>query len=138
MTIALLGYGGQMSMETASGSGTFVAILEVNEIKPPSPKPSKIDATHFQSPNRTMEFISGLIDPGDMSFSFNFVPGGVADTAIRAWIASGDTRKLRITWVNGPTWTFSGTNGGYDINVPINDKMTATVTVTVTGSTVVA
>lgn len=138
MTIAITGMGSTFSLETSAGSGIFAAVAEVTNIKPPSDSINIIDATSYASLNNTKEFLRGMIDPGDAGFDFNFLPGGAGDVAVRAWRTAGDTRKCRITWPNAVTWTFSGFLTGYTPNAPMEDKMSASVTIKVTGTTTVA
>jgi hypothetical protein len=95
-----------------------------------------VDATHMQSPNGDREFIIGLNDPGEASFEMNFIPGSAADLKIQSIKAGRARVKCRITFPNGVTWTFSGLLMTYEPAVPTDDKMTASVSWKVSGSTV--
>jgi hypothetical protein len=134
-TEASIGYGSLFEIK-ADGDVAFVPIAEVYDITPPSSSIDTIDATHSQSPNGDREFIIGLNDPGEASFEMNFVPGSAADVKIQAVRNARKRVSCRITFPNGVTWTFSGLLTGYEPAVPTDDKMTATVTFKVTGSTV--
>jgi hypothetical protein len=138
MTIATIGYLATFSIETSAGSGTYNAIAEVTSITPPSDKIDIIEATHMTSSGGNKEFLIGLNDPGEAGFTFNFIASGTADTALRAWRAARAARACRITYPNGVTWTFQGILTGYQPSLPMNDKMSADVTIKVTGSTTVA
>lgn len=135
-TQAAIGYGSLFSVSTDDGT-TFVDIAEVNNITPPSSTFDMVDATHMQSPNGDREFIIGLSDPGEASFDMNFVPGSAADLKVQTIKAARARVKCRITFPNEVTWTFSGLLMTYEPAVPTDDKMTATVTFKVSGSTVV-
>lgn len=134
-TQASIGYGSFFHISEDNGS-TWIELAEVYDITPPNDTVDEIDATHMQSPNRTREFIPGLIDPGEASFEMNFVPGSASDLKIAALKVAGARVKCRITFPNAVTWVFSGWVSGYEPAVPTDDKMTATVTWRVTGSTV--
>lgn len=134
-TLTTIGYGSIFAVSTDGGS-TYVDIAEVNDITPPSSTFDMVDATHMQSPNSDREFIIGLNDPGEMSLTMNFVPGSASDTKIQAIKQARARVKCRITFPNGVTWTFSGLLMTYEPAVPTDDKMTATVTFKVSGSTV--
>lgn len=134
-TQASLGYGSIFAVSTDDGA-TYVDLAEVSDITPPSSTIDMVDATHMQSPNADREFIIGLSDPGEASFSMNFVPGSAADLKIQAVKAARARVKCRITFPNGITWTFSGLLMTYEPAVPTDDKMTATVSFKVSGSTV--
>jgi hypothetical protein len=137
MTDARIGYGSKFSIDPAGGS-SFTDLGEVFNITPPSSSFDMVDATHMQSPNSDREFIIGLNDPGEASFEMNFVPGSASDVMIRAVKAARVAVTCKITFPNAATWTFDGLLMSYDPAVPNEDKMTATVTFKVSGSTVVA
>ena len=134
-TQASLGYGSVFAVSTDDGA-TYVDLAEVSNITPPSSTIDMIDATHMQSPKADREFIIGLNDPGEASFEMNFIPGSAADLKIQTVKAARARIKCRITFPNGVTWTFSGLLMTYEPAVPTDDKMTATVTFKVSGSTV--
>lgn len=133
-TQAAIGYGSLFEYSLNNG-GTWNTLAEVTNITPPSDTVDVLDATHMQSPNRTREFIEGLVDPGEASFEMNFIPGSPADVAIRGFRGAGRI-SCRITWPNGTIWTFKGIMTSYAPAAPTADKMTATVTFKVTGSLV--
>jgi hypothetical protein len=133
-TEAAIGYGSTFGIGDENSPQTFPVLAEVFSITPPSDTVDVVDATHMASPNRTREFIDGLIDPGECSLDLNFVPGGDDDDVIQAWKAAGGRKNCRITFPNGVMWTFAALLTGYEPAVPVDDKMTATVTLKVTGS----
>lgn len=134
-TQASIGYGTHFHISEDSGA-TWTALAEVYDITPPNDSVDEVDATHMQSPNRTREFIPGLIDPGEASFEMNFVPGSPSDLKIAALKTAGTRVRCRITFPNAVTWTFTGWVSGYEPAVPTDDRMTASVTWRVSGSTV--
>lgn len=134
-TEASIGYGTQFDISRDS-EASWLHIGEVYDVTPPNDTVDEVDATHTQSPNRTREFIPGLIDPGEASFEQNFIPGSTSDVLIREIKALGERVRCRITFPNGVTWKFTGWVSGYEPAVPTDDKMTATVTWRVTGPTV--
>lgn len=135
MTDASIGYGSYFHISQDSGS-SWIEIAEVYDITPPSSTVDQIDATHMQSPNRNREFIAGLSDPGSASFEMNFVPGSASDLKIQEIRASGEQVLCRITFPNSVTWKFTGQVESYEPAVPTEDKMTASVSFKVSGSTV--
>lgn len=138
MTDASIGYGSLYEIHNGLSPGAFVAVAEVYNLTPPSFTPDKIDATHMQSPNRTREFIPGLIDPGEAEFEMNFVPGSASDLRIQALLLSGEVLQHRITFPNAATWTYLAYVAGYVPAAPTDDRMTATVTVALSGTVAVA
>ncbi len=136
-SLALLGYGSEFQIQAENSPDTFVALAEVISITPPSSTLDQIDVTHMTSPNRRREFISGLIDGGECSFDMNFVPGSTSDDRLFELltlpVGTSRRRACRISFPNGVTWSFNAELTGYEPTVPVDDKMTATVTFKVTG-----
>lgn len=132
-TAAQIGYGSIFEISTNDGA-TWTKVGEVMAITPPSDEIDVLDATHMESPDRTREFITGLRDPGEASFEMNFVPGSAGDTALQAVRDAGERIRARITFPNAVIWTFSAILTGYEPDVPLDDKMTASVTFKVTSS----
>lgn len=135
MTQASIGYGSFFHISQDSGS-TWIEIAEVFDITPPSSTVDQIDATHMQSPNRNREFIAGLSDPGSASFEMNFVPGSPSDLKIQEIRGTGEQVLCRVTFPNSVAWQFTGQIESYEPAIPTDDKMTASVSFKVSGSTV--
>ena len=132
---AALGYGSKFSIgDSTMSPGVYVDIAEIFNITPPNFQADTVDVTHNQSPNRTREQISGLTSPGDCSFEMNFVPGSASDQLLRNLLNQGTTNGCRITFPNLVTWDFLGSVKGYEVSMPTDDRMTATVSMTVSGS----
>jgi len=134
---ASLGYGSVFAIMAENSPDNFVDIGEITNISPPSFSLDQVDVTHMQSPNNYREFIPGLIDPGEASFDMNFVPGSASDLRIQELMnlspGTDHRRTMKITYPNHVTWSFSGMVTGYEPAVPVDDKMTATVTIKVSG-----
>lgn len=137
MTNAMIGYQTQVFVSDAASPGVFTQIGEVIEVTPPNAVADDVDATHFTSPNRTREYITGLIEPGEASFGMNRIPGGTTELALQALQASGATRLWRFLWPNGTMWEFLAYVKGYETSAPIDDRLTATCTLKVAGATTV-
>ncbi|WEX07371.1 phage tail tube protein [Chelativorans sp. AA-79] len=130
-TEARIGYGSVFEMADLATPTVFTYIAEAYNYAPPSETTDTPDATNFQSPNRTKEFVEGLTDPGESSFEMNLVPGSASDKALIA--AKGKKKWCRFTWPNGVQIMYIGLRQGYERSVPNDDKMTATVTWKVSG-----
>lgn len=138
MSAAQMGAGAAFGIGDGASPETFTNLAEVVSITPPSDNTDIIDVTHMGSVNRTREFIAGFIDPGDVSMEMNFVPGSAADVAVQALRGLATTTNFRITFPDGTagsvTWIFAGFLSGYEPAIPLDDKMSATVTVKVSSS----
>lgn len=132
---AMTGLGIKISIKVPPAS-TFVDIGEPFEITPPQQLDDEIEVTHFGSPDGTKEFIGGLTDPGECSFTINYVPGGPTETLILAAKALRKPVAFKFTWPNGAVWAFDLLVRGFQPAAPLNDRLTAQVTGRCSGSIV--
>ena len=136
MTDARIGYGTKYAIKATAAAASFTDIAEVTSVTPGASSADRIDATHMLSPGRRREYIAGLIDNGEASFEINWVPGNATDELLRGLMDSGETTPHQITFPNGVTVTFDGAITGYEKDIPVDDRMTATITVAVSGEEV--
>jgi predicted secreted protein len=135
-TNASIGWGAEFHL--ANASAVLTELGEITGISLPNPQVAEVEATHFKSPNRRREYISGLIEDGEGTFEMNYDPGSATDTLIRAALADGDARDYMIVVPDGDgAWEITGqcVVRGYERMVPIDDRMTASLTVRFTGAT---
>ncbi len=120
----------------------FVEICEIFNLSPGAQEADRIDVTHFCSPDRRREYIPGLIDNGEASFEMNYIPGSPEDQLILSLLNNGDVVEHRITFPlqQGDTVrhrvVFEASVTGYERTIPIDDRMTATVTLAPSGAEV--
>ncbi len=134
-TEAMLGYGSKYEvLDPSLSPPSYVELAEVFNLTPPSFTADRVEATHMQSPNRTREFIPGLLSPGSASFEMNFIPGSDADALIRQMQQDGVTTTHRITFPNSVTWSYTASIESYEPAAPTDDRMTATVNINVSGN----
>lgn len=135
MTDARIGYGSEFWLE--ADNGTLTQLGEITAVTPPNSQTEDVEATHMLSPDRRREWIAGLIDDGEGTFEMNYVPGSATDVLIRQAQTEGDARDYRIVIPDGAFgWKIEGQCivKGYERGVPIDDRMTATMTVRFTGA----
>lgn len=131
-TGAGIGYGSLVEMTDAANPVTWTYLGEAKSINLPADTIDQVDATHMQSPNRTREFIPGLVDPGEFSFEQNYIPGSASDVALTA--AKGQQKTIRVTFPNGRQVIFNGSLQSYEKTAPLDDVKVATVTFKVSGA----
>jgi len=137
-TEAQIGWGAEFHLEDGATPAVLTPLGEITGITLPNPTTAAVEATHFKSPNRRREYISGMIEDGEGTFEMNYVPGSATDELIRAAQADGNARGYMIVIPDGDgTWEITGECivRGYERAVPIDDRMTATLTVRFTGAT---
>jgi hypothetical protein len=126
---------------TANGT-TFsynsVTIGDVLSISSPSVSVATIDTTGIDDVFRT--FLGGTIDSGEMSVEVMYSPDDAgASTILEAeWESSASAaptaKTCIITFSDGSLYTFSAILIGFSASVAIDDKVTASVSLRVSGS----
>lgn len=134
MSDAILGYGITYAISTTTGGSTYTALGEVTDIELPSDEVDEVDVTHYGSPDRTREYIAGLIATGEAGFTINWIPGNATDLVLRDLRISGETRNHRVTFPNAVYVTFPAFIKGYAPSAPIDDKLSAQFTVKKAGA----
>lgn len=130
-TEASIGYRTVLELALASKPTEFTHIAEMFTATPPSDTDDQVEATHFQSPNRYREYIPGLTDGGEASFELNYIPGSTTDRYLNG--IKGKRLIARLTFPNGVQIIFRASRQGYEKSVPLDDRMTASLTLKVSG-----
>lgn len=100
----------------------------VLDVTLPTSDADEIEVTAMDSPNRTKQFIAGLIDNGSVSVPMNFEDGSPSDVLLLGLQRSGANILLEMTPPDGDAYTFGGFVKTYARNLPVNDRMTAEAT----------
>ena len=133
-----IGYGVTLSVSDAAPAVTPTnAIGTIMSFTPPNPSRDIIDVTSSSSANMNREFIAGLIDQGEAGFEMLWDTGSTADVLLRGISIERLPRTYRATfsqYTPARTITFQAFLTGYERAAPLEDKMTASVTLKVTGS----
>jgi hypothetical protein len=140
-TEARIGWGGKLYLSTNNTEAGLVLLSEVRSCGFPQEETDEHEVTHLASTGRHKEFIQGLIDGGEFTANFNYVPGGTTDLALTNAKTTGTTRTRRIvvpddSGTGAADWnfTFSGFIKKYaPDNMEPNAPITATATIRVTG-----
>ena len=117
------------------------AVTEVLSISTPSVTTATIDTTGIESVHRT--FLAGTIDSGEMTLEIMYDPN--ADLDIETpWSAAATgapaEKDCVITFPDAgySTFSFKGIIVGFSSSVAIDEKITASVTIRVSGAITVA
>lgn len=136
-TEAQIGLGTEFWLDNNAGTPVLTRLGEIISVTPPNPQTARVEATHMASPNRRREYISGLIDDGEGTFTMNYVPGSATDLLIQGAQLSGLTKGYKIVIPDGvDQWQIEGDCivTGYERDIPVDDRMVATLTVAFTGA----
>jgi predicted secreted protein len=134
MSLAISGVGTQFRRWNGSA---WANIAEVNSITGPTMTRDFIDVTSLDSTGGYREFITGFRDAGTISLSMNFT----RDTydAFKADFESPDLQyyEICLSDVENTTLEFAGLVTECPITIPTDDKITADVTIKITGEVTV-
>lgn len=138
--IGALGYGASISVGATPAAITATILLGgLSSLPPPPFSRDQVEVTNMSSPDATREYIPSLKEPGEVGFELNWVPGNATDLVFIAMLDEPDSRLFAITYAQvtpARICTFRGFVTGYEPGVPYDDKMTANVTLKVTGKPV--
>lgn len=123
-----------LSGGTASGE-LFTTIAEITNITGPEMSLETIDATHMESTNGFREYIPSLKDSGELSFDFNFLPADANQTALYDDMLASVRRNFQIVWTDAAptTYSFAGYVKSLSYSAQIDDKLSGSGTVQITG-----
>lgn len=139
-TNAKIGHGVLLKIEDDNSPQNMVTVGEINSVSGPSISRDAVDATHSESPEKYREFIPGLKDGGDVTCELNMVPGSAGTTLLLSQLDKDVPSACQILLPTTPAyaWTFEAILTGFEPDHPVEDKMTASVTLKITGKPTLA
>lgn len=134
---ALIGSTTKIEVETTAGTGIFTELGEVRGAEKPNAQYDEIEITHMGSPDGAKEYLSGLVDYGEITLSMNWVPGAATDLFLETWREGGNERRsCKITTPNNKVYTFPAFIKGYTGSIPVGEVMEADLVLRVAGAVV--
>lgn len=114
-------------------AGVFMTIGEATSISGPGLSRTTIDVTSHDSVNRFMEYVGGLIDPGEVTFEVNWDPA--IHTALIPDFQDPLPRGYRILFPTPPggQFDFAAFITEMSHEFPHDDKMSADFTFKISG-----
>ena len=116
------------------GSVSFTDIAELRDTTPPALTRNPIETTtHNESDDA---YIVGIRRHGDLTFNLNFLPNNATHdhlTGLQKKWYDGSRDIWRITYPGGKRWLFSGFVTQISPSAPVDDRLSADVTVRPTG-----
>lgn len=131
--------GTQLQLGDSAGSApTFTTLFQIVSIRGPGGVTSKINTTHLLSVAR--EYLPGLPDDGDLTFEGNYDPSNALwqelETLRKTIPPELRTWKIIYTDSGSAEEEFDAYITGLEKNIQTEDRVLATVTVAITGGTV--
>lgn len=127
---------------TASGTdGTevFTTIAEIKSLSGPNFQTAFAEVTHMESPDAVREFIPTLTDPGEISFTANFLPDNATHDAIRVDMLARTKRNFKMVMTDpatATTWSFSGYYSQLQLSTQIDAAGEVTIGIRITSTIV--
>ncbi len=119
------------------GVGSFSAIAELRDISGPALSRNPIETTNHNDPDEN--FVVGIRRYGEITFTIGYIPTNASHDQntglINSW-EQGDRDVFRITYPDGTEWVFSGFISNFAVSAPVDDGLTADVSIRTTGGMV--
>jgi len=116
------------------GPVAFTDIAEMRDLTPPGLTRNPIETTtHNEEDDR---YIVGIRRHGEVKVNLNFVPTDATqdhNTGLQAAWFDGSRDIYRITYPDGSQWLFSGFVSNFEPSAPVDDRLSADVTIRPTG-----
>lgn len=117
-------------------------IAEVRDITGPTLSASTAEVTNHLSPGRYREFISTVLDGGEVTFDIGYVPSnsthGPAAGGLLDDYENGNIVTYNLVFPDSTTWTFTAIVTGFETQVVVDGDLKASVTFKVTGQPTLA
>jgi hypothetical protein len=131
-----------VSHGTAINIALMIPVLEIVKLGGPGMKMDMKEVTNMLSPNTYKEFIAGLREGGDITFEANYIPKDATQLNTQADLHAGtlSSWSLNMPGVPGATntgiWMFSGYVASLAPVYPLDDRITVTGAIKITGKPV--
>jgi hypothetical protein len=128
---------------TAINIALMVPVLEIIKLGGPGQKADMKEVTNMSSPSGFKEFVAGLRAGGTITFEGNYIPKDATQLNSQADFAAGTLSAwcLNLPGIPGATntciWMFSGYVSDLTPAYPVDDRITVTGTIQITGKPVV-
>ena len=131
-----------VSHGTSINIALMVPVLEIVKLGGPGMKADMKEVTNMLSPSTYKEFIAGLREGGEITFEANYIPKDATQLNTQADLHAGtiSSWSLAMPGVPGATnngiWMFSGFVASLIPVYPLDDRITVTGAIKITGKPV--
>lgn len=142
---AFIGMG--LSLGLGSGSPvTYEDIAEIKNVQRSGSKVDTVDVTNMESVGAYREFIAGLIDGGEFSFSANYIPHDSTQQALQASMDNQTVAPWKLTLpaksisdsenTTPGFWSFLALVTSFDIDLPTDKEASISAKLKISGKPV--
>ena len=122
---------------TVDTGTSWVSIGEVTDATPPSISKDTIDTTHHQTPSGVRTFMGGLVDNGEATVEVNYDVNDTGHILLRTRAGEANDLPLLYRFIHSDTAgtidEFSALITGFESESPMDDKVSATITLKISG-----
>lgn len=136
-TQALSAYGTLLKRGDGGAPETFTTVPEVRSISGPSTETDEAEVTTHSTAaaGAYREYILTLIDAGSIEFDINYVPSDAVHQGVRADFIARTKRNWQLVLPgNVQTISFTGYVKTFSMEFPVDDAITASVSIRLTGA----
>ncbi|TQS73297.1 hypothetical protein ERN12_05945 [Rhodobacteraceae bacterium] len=128
-----IGYGVKVRLGRGA-SPNWVVLKGVGDFDMPDGEADDVDVTSHSSPNRTMEFIAGMIDNGLLAIPLDYVPDSEQDVMLLELRNTGELIQMGITPPGSQNEEiYAAFVKSYKRSLPVKGKASATLNMRVNG-----
>lgn len=136
-----IGYGtviriGRITAPSGVETITYTKMTGAAQIDFPDLSRADVDATWFESPDQTEEFIAGMRSASDLSFDKHYIQGAAEDVLLSELETTNETCILEITPPSGTAVQWSSYVKTYTPMLSVTEAQKAKVTLRVMGKVV--
>ncbi len=137
-TSAQIGYGTILRIgDGQTPTEAFTDIAELLEATGPNRTADVIDATHMASPGARREKIYGLLDDGQVTASLHYLPGDSSQDLLAEARENRAPVNFQLAFgATGQRASFTAIVSNLSPTAPLDQKMTMSVTLDITGEVV--
>lgn len=141
--MAINAFGTLLKIGDAATPEVFTTIAEVTSIAGPKLALEALETTNHSSTDGWRERIGGLLDAGEVTFEINFEPTASTHaygTGLIKDMVNRTKRNFKVVFsdTGATTWTFTALVTAFEPSMPFDDKLTASVTLQITGKPTLA
>jgi len=130
---AVSGVGTVFNRSDMESNPVFTAIAEINSLDGPNKSRDTIDVTSLDSTGGYREFIASFRDGGEVTLEMNFTRDGYLDMNADFEIETLVDYQIVLPDAGNTTLDFSGLVTNVGLAVPLDDKISAPITIKVSG-----
>lgn len=118
----------------------FTAVSNVSNISISGYAVDSIDVTTHDSADGFREYVAGLSDGGEISFDLVFDPSASTNSALKTTMDARTVNNWKVEFPLSPvkTWAFSGFITSLEIEAPLDESISGSCTIKVSGKPVLS